>query len=112
MNITALVKNRRSQDRVEQLTAVEKATAVLRVLRGEPAETVSNDLGVSVRRLERWQSEFVTAGSAELAKRRDLPSKSRLGKHSQSIVQWLWLLLGLIAVISLLAVAMQHGGAE
>jgi hypothetical protein len=105
-------ENRRSQSRAEQLTAAQKATAVLRVLRGESVEAVSEDLGVSIRRLERWQSEFVTAGSAALTKRTDLHSKSWLSKHSGSIVQWIWLLLALIVVISLLAVFMQRGSTE
>ena len=82
-------ENRRSQSRAEQLTAAQKAAAVLRVLSGESAEAVRQDLGVSIRRLERWQSEFVTAGSVALAKRKDLPTKGWFGNHFGSIVQWI-----------------------
>ena len=105
-------EKRRSQSRAEQFTSAQKAAAVLRVLRGESVETVSEDLGVSIRRLENWQSEFVTAGSAALAKRNDLHSRGWLSKHSGSIAQWVWLLVALIAVISLLAVFMQRGSSE
>jgi len=97
-------------DRHERFTSHEKANAVLRVLKGETLETVSEALGVSLPRLERWRNNFVTAGSAELAKRKDLPSPSWLAKHSATIRQWIWLLLALIAVIAILAVFMQRGG--
>lgn len=95
-----------------RFTSHEKTDAVLRLLKGESVETVSQELGVSVGRIERWKSSFVAAGSAELAKRKDVHSKSWAAKHSGSIWQWMWLLLALVAVISLLVLFMQRGGQE
>jgi hypothetical protein len=97
-------------ERHERFTSHEKTNAVLRVLKGESLQTVSEDLGVSLPRLERWRNNFVTAGSAELAERKDLPSPGWLAKHSAPIRQWIWLLLTLIAVTVILALFMQRGG--
>jgi hypothetical protein len=91
-----------------RFTSHEKTAAVLRLLKGESVETVSQELGVSVDRVERWKSSFVAAGSAELAKRKDVPSKNWVTKHG-SIWQWMWLLLALVAVISMLVLFMQRG---
>lgn len=90
----------------------EKTDAVLRLLKGESVETVSQELGVSISRIERWKSSFVAAGSAELAKRKDVRSKSWAARHSGSIWQWMWLLFALVGVISLLVLFMQRGGQE
>jgi hypothetical protein len=91
-----------------RVTSHEKTDAVLRLLNGESVETVSHELGVTVGRIERWKSSFVAAGSAELAKRKDISSKSWTVKHSGSIRQWMWLLFALVAVISILVVLMQR----
>lgn len=101
----------RHDHRHARFTSHEKTAAVLRLLKGESAETVSEELGVSVGRIERWKSSFVAAGSAELAKRKDISSKSWVAKHG-SIWQWVWLLVALVAVISLLVLFMQRGSQE
>jgi hypothetical protein len=85
---------------------------VLRLLQGEPVETISEELGVSVGRVERWKERFVAAGSAELAKRTDVPSNGWVAKHAGSVWQWMWLLLALVVVIGILVVFMQRGGQE
>src|SRR5258708_31457446 len=54
----------------ERFTSREKVSAVLRVLQGESVDIVSAELGVPAGRLERWRSDFVAAGSAELSKRK------------------------------------------
>lgn len=95
-----------------RVTSHEKTDAVLRLLKGESVEAVSHELGVTVGRIERWKSSFVAAGSAELAKRKDIPSKSWAGKYSGSIRQWMWLLFALVAVISILVLLMQRGSQE
>ena len=92
-----------------RITSRAKTDAVLRLLKGESVETVSQELGVSIGRIERWKSSFVAAGSAELAKRKDVPTKSWGLKNWTTIRQWLLLLLALIAVITLLVVLMQRG---
>jgi len=102
----------RKSDRYEQVTSRAKTDAVLRLLKGESVEALSQELGISIRRIERWKSRFVEAGSAELAKRTDNFSNSSKGwvaKHSGSIREWFWLLLALVAIICLLTVFMQRG---
>jgi len=102
----------RDDHRHARFTSHEKTDAVLRLLKGESVETVSEELGVSSSRLQRWKESFVAAGSAELAKRKDVAAKSWASKHSRFIWQWMWLLLALVAVISILVVFMQRGGQE
>jgi hypothetical protein len=89
-----------------------KTEAVLRLLRGESAEAVSQELGIPVSRIERWKQRFVEGGTAELARRKSDPHRSWLAKHSSRILPWVLLLLVLIAVISILAVVMQRGAPD
>lgn len=91
--------DRRSSDNTH-LSGREKTHAVLRLLNGEPVEKISEESGVSVRRLERWKSDFVTAGSAELGRRRDLPKRGWFGRHSGAIKHWIFFLITLVIVIS------------
>ncbi len=88
-------------------SSYEKTSAVLRLLKGEPAEQLSEELGVSIRRLERWRSDFVAAGSAELSRRRDL-DQGWFKKHGGTILQWSFLILILIGVIALISVYSQR----
>lgn len=92
-----------------RFTSHAKTDAVLRLLKGESVETVSDELGVTIGRLERWKDTFVSAGSAELAKRTDVPSNRWVAKHFGSIWQWMWLLAALVAIISILSLYMQRG---
>jgi hypothetical protein len=101
-----------SQQRHARITSRAKTDAVLRLLNGESVERVSQEFGVTVGRIERWKSRFVEAGSAELAKRQDIPSKSWGLKHWGTIRQWLFLLIALVAVITLLVVLMQRGSPQ
>jgi len=102
----------RHDHRHAQFTTHEKTHAVLRLLKGESVDALSQELGASTGRIERWKESFVAAGSAELAKRTDVSSKSWVAKHAGSIWQWMWLLLALVAVIGILVVFMQRGGQE
>jgi len=97
--------------RSARITSRAKIDAVLRLLNSESVEMVSQELGVTVGRMERWKGRFIEAGSAELAKRQDVPSK-KWGKSWVTIQQWLLLLLALIALIAILAVLMQRGTQE
>ena len=92
----------------DRITSRQKVEAVLRVLKGESVDSVSAELGVSIRRLERWQSEYMAGGSAELAKRKPLPSESWLQRHSGVIMRWIVLLMALAACIALLALLLQR----
>jgi len=99
----------RHDHRHSRFTSHEKIDAVLRLLKGESVETVSDELGVTIGRLERWKDSFVSAGSAELAERTDVPSNRWVAKHFGSVWQWIWLLAALVAIISILSVYMQRG---
>jgi hypothetical protein len=99
-------------DRFGRITSRAKTEAVLRLLKGDSVEAVSRELGVTISRVERWRSRFLEAGAAELAKRTDNASKSWVAEHSRSIWQWIWLLLALVAIISILAVLMQGSPQE
>jgi hypothetical protein len=102
----------RHDRRYERVTTRAKTDAVLRLLKGESAEAVSEELGVTVSRVERWKTRYMEAGSAELAMRTDESSKGWIAKHSRSIWQWTFLLIVLIAVISFLAVFLQRSPQE
>lgn len=49
-----------------RFTAQRKMDAVLRLLRGEPLETVSRELKVTAATLSAWRDEFLAAGKAGL----------------------------------------------
>jgi hypothetical protein len=102
----------RREVRYERVTSRAKTDAVLRLLNGESVATISQELGVSIGRIERWKDRFVQAGTAELARRQDEPSTSWAARHASSIWQWIWLLIALVALVSFLAVFMQRGSPE
>lgn len=102
----------RLHDRNAQFTSKQKIEVVMRLLKGESAETVSRELGVPVGRIERWKSSFVAAGSAELARRKDGPSTSWLAKHLGAIWQFIWLLVAIIVVVVTLVLYMQNGSPQ
>jgi transposase len=52
-----------------RMSRQRKATAVLRLLRGEDLETVSRALGVTAATLTAWRDAFLAAGEAALAVR-------------------------------------------
>lgn len=97
--------------RHSRFTSRQKTEAVLRLLKGESAENVSRELGVTIGRIERWKDRFVAAGSAELARRQD-HKQGWAAKHSQAFRQWLWLLLTLIGTVTVLVLLMQRGSQE
>jgi len=56
-------KDHRSQPR---WSAGKKTDAVLRLLRGEPLETLSRELGVEAHRLAAWRDDFLEGGKEAL----------------------------------------------
>lgn len=88
--------------RREQVPVVEKTKTVLRLLGGEPLQALSDETGVSTRRIERWKDEFVAGGSEALARRKDLGPPGWWAKNSGAIRQWLFLVLALVIFIRLL----------
>lgn len=66
-----------------------KREVVLRLLRGEPLDQVSRELGVEVARLERWRERALTSMEEGLRERGDSPvereleeAKTRIGELS------------------------------
>ena len=55
--------------RERRMTAKRKQEAVLRVLRGEPLETVARELRVTGADLSRWRDDFLEGGAASLKSR-------------------------------------------
>jgi hypothetical protein len=55
--------------RERRMTARRKQEAVLRVLRGEPLETVAREIGVTVADLSDWRDRFLDGGAASLKSR-------------------------------------------
>jgi transposase-like protein len=49
-------------------SAGKKMDAVLRLLRGEPLETLSRELGVEAHRLAAWRDDFLEHGKQGLTK--------------------------------------------
>jgi len=74
----------RHNDRYERVTSRAKTEAVLRLLKGESVESVSQELSVPIPSIERWKNRFLEAGSAELATRKNDSSKGWVAKHSSS----------------------------
>jgi len=55
--------------RERRMTARRKQEAVLRLLRGEPLETVARELRVTAADLSGWRDAFLEAGAASLKSR-------------------------------------------
>jgi transposase len=55
--------------RERRMTARRKQESVLRVLRGEPLETLARELRVTVAELSGWRDAFLEAGLASLKSR-------------------------------------------
>jgi len=55
--------------RARRMTARRKQEAVLRVLRGEPLETVAREIGATVADLSGWRDRFLDGGAASLKSR-------------------------------------------
>lgn len=66
--------------RERRMTAKRKREAVLRVLRGEPLETVAREIGVTVADLSHWRDRFLDGGAASLKSR---PRDDRDGRIAQ-----------------------------
>ena len=52
-----------------RFTARRKQEVVLRLFRGEPMETVSREIGVTVATLSGWRDQFLLAGTAARKRR-------------------------------------------
>jgi hypothetical protein len=66
------------------MSAKRKQGAVLRLLKGEPIELVSRELGVTAAELSAWRDAFLAAGEASL-KTRPAPSCATITAASTSL---------------------------
>ena len=98
----------RAHSRRVQFASVEKKDAVLRLLKGESVDDLCDELGVSIRRLERWRDEFVNGGLDALARRKDL-DQGWWARNRTGIIQWTLVLIALVGLVVLLTRFMQRG---
>src|SRR5688500_18636978 len=65
-------------------SAGKKMEAVLRLLRGEPLEVLSRELGVEAHRLAAWRDEFLEGGKDALKRQRpDRSAEDRALKQAE-----------------------------
>ena len=62
----------------QRWTVARKREAVLRLLRGEPVEMLSRELGVEIYRLERWRDKALGGIDAVLREREGDPLQAEL----------------------------------
>ncbi|HJP55378.1 MAG: hypothetical protein QF511_00010 [Rhodospirillales bacterium] len=67
-----------SLERGQRWTVRRKQEAVFRLLRGEPVELLSRELGVEVYRLEAWREKAVSGMETGLKERRGDPLQAEL----------------------------------
>jgi transposase-like protein len=84
-----------------RFSAEAKAEAVLRVLKGEPARAVADELDVSEERLASWEHRFMRGG-CEALERRKRGWASRWRKARGRMAVWLGLVVILAALVWLL----------
>jgi transposase len=69
----------------QRFSARQKTEVVLRLLRGEPLDLVSRELGISAARLTTWREAFLDAGQ-EAMKKTPLDSRAReLGRLREKL---------------------------
>jgi Transposase len=69
----------------QRFSARQKTEVVLRLLRGEPLDLVSRELGISAARLTTWREAFLDAGQ-EAMKKTPLDSRDReLGRLREKL---------------------------
>jgi hypothetical protein len=94
---------------VRRFTTAEKVNVVLRILNGESVDALSQQLGISVRRMQRWQNEFIIGGSAALDKRNGSGSSDFVSKHAAAIFRWFAVLTILTVLFGLVSLFLQSG---
>ena len=80
---------------------------VVRILRGESKEALSEELKVSPDRIEAWESTFLDAGRKALSNRK---GRLRHGKLAAWIATWSALLMVLLAAVYFLTRLMERTG--
>ena len=65
----------------QRWTVTRKREVALRLLRGEPVELLSRQLGVEIFRLEQWREKAIAGIDASLKERKGDPVKAELDRH-------------------------------
>ena len=68
-----------------RFTSRRKQEIVLRLLRGEPMETVSREIGVTAATLAGWRDQFLGGGTAALKSRQSDPKDEDLARLQAKI---------------------------
>ena len=66
-------------------SANRKKEAVLRLLRGEPVEALSRELGVEIYRLEAWREKALAGMDAGLKERHNDPLEAKLNEATRRV---------------------------
>jgi hypothetical protein len=74
----------------QRWTAFRKGEVVLRILRGEPLELLSRELGVELYRLERWRDAALVGMEEALKARNGDPLKGELDNELTMENELLW----------------------
>ena len=69
----------------QRWTVTRKREVVLRLLRGEPVELLSRQLGVEIFRLERWREKAIGGIDASLKQRKGDPVQAELDSAMKRI---------------------------
>jgi transposase-like protein len=88
--------------RQRKFSPQEKSLAVLRLLRGEPAEAIAEELGVRRSRIDHWHSMYTSAGFEALLKESARTRYQRIEKRIGKALPWVGLLLALTLILVLL----------
>lgn len=86
--MTALEKkecNVKTEERVKRWTAGRKKEAVLRLLRGEPIDSLSRELGVTIAQLNEWRQAVLENMELLLKARTDDPLHAELESAKKRI---------------------------
>lgn len=70
---------------VKRWSAGRKKVAVLRLLRGEPVDTLSREVGVSIDKLERWRDRALAGIDVGLRERGGDPVERQLDEANRRI---------------------------
>ncbi len=81
----------------------DRVTAVLRLLRGESAENISANLGISKDRLFTWEKRFIRGGTHAIKRHR-----SWWGRSRKKLLHWFALLSLMCAAIYFLSRFIDH----
>jgi hypothetical protein len=70
---------------VKRWSAARKKEAVLRLLKGEPIDTLSREIGVTMAQLEKWKETVLTRMELLLKERSDDPLNAELEAAKRQI---------------------------